>query len=84
MNEETRIKIEKSKKFQDIHTEAARFYLSNLLGSKNLGYEYLRIRGLDDKIIKKFGLGFSLDSWNSLMNTLISKGYKNKTYWSAV
>lgn len=78
MNEETRIKIEKSKKFQDIHTEAARFYLSNLLGSKNLGYEYLRIRGLDDKIIKKFGLGFSLDSWNSLMNTLISKGYKKQ------
>ncbi|RDY29440.1 DNA primase [Romboutsia weinsteinii] len=78
MNEESRIKIEKSKKFQDIHVEAARFYFSNLLSSKNLGYEYLRKRGLDDKIIKTFGLGFAVDSWNSLMNYLISKGYSKE------
>lgn len=56
--------------------EVVRFYFLNLLGSKNFGYEYLRIRGLDDKIIKKFGLGFFLDLWNLFMNILISKGYK--------
>ena len=76
VDETTKERIEKSKKFQDIHIEAARFYFSNLIKSKNPGYEYLRKRGLDDKIIKKFGLGYSLDSWNSLMNYLISKGYK--------
>lgn len=78
MNEETRLKIENAKKFQDIHVEAARFYFSNLTSCKNFGYEYLRSRGLDDKTIKKFGLGFSLDSWNSLMDYLISKGYEKK------
>ena len=78
VDESTKERIEKSKKFQDIHVEAARFYFSNLIKSKNPGYEYLRKRGLDDKIIKRFGLGYSLDSWNSLMNYLISIGYKNE------
>lgn len=78
VDESTKERIEKSKKFQDIHVEAARFYFSNLIKSKNPGYEYLRKRGLDDKIIKKFGLGYSLDSWDSLMNYLISIGYKNE------
>ncbi|MGL4914072.1 MAG: DNA primase [Romboutsia sp.] len=75
MDNESKIRMEKIKRFQDIHIEAARFYLSNLLSAKNYGYEYLRKRGLDDKIIKKFGLGYSLDSWNSLMEYLISKGH---------
>lgn len=78
VDESTKERIEKSKKFQDIHVEAARFYFSNLIKSKNPGYEYLRKRGLDDKIIKRFGLGYSLDSWNSLMNYLISIGYKDE------
>ena len=78
VDESTKERIEKSKKFQDIHVEAARFYFSNLIKTKNPGYDYLRKRGLDDKIIKKFGLGYSLDSWNSLMNYLISIGYKNE------
>lgn len=78
IDESTKERMEKSKKFQDIHVEAARFYFSNLIKSKNPGYEYLRKRGLDDKVIKKFGLGYSLDSWNSLMNYLVSMGYKNE------
>ncbi|MBO3445009.1 DNA primase [Clostridium sp. CCUG 7971] len=75
MDEETKIRMEKINKFQDIHREAARFYFANLGSSKNHGYEYLRNRGLDDKIIKKFGLGYSLASWNALMDYLQSKGY---------
>lgn len=75
INEEARLKIEKSKKYQDIHVEAARFYFSNLLSTKNKGYQYLRNRGLDDKTIKKFGLGFSTESWHELLDNLSSKGY---------
>ncbi len=75
MDEESKVRIEKIKRFQDIHIEAARFYFSNLTSEKNYGYEYFRKRGLDDKIIKKFGLGYSLASWNSLMDYLISKGH---------
>lgn len=76
IDEETKQKIELSKKYQDIHTEAARFYFSNLVKSKNRGYDYLRNRGLDDKTIKRFGLGYSQDTWSSLMDYLIDeKGY---------
>lgn len=76
IDEETKQKIELSKKYQDIHTEAARFYFANLVKSKNRGYDYLRNRGLDDKTIKRFGLGYSQDAWSSLMDYLIEeKGY---------
>ena len=75
ISEEEKKKIQEIHKFREIHTEAARFYFANLLRTKNPGYEYLRKRGLSDKIIKKFGLGYSPNSWNSLMNYLLSKGY---------
>lgn len=75
MDEATKIRMEKINKFQDIHRDAARFYFANLGSGKNHGYEYLRNRGLDDKIIKKFGLGYSLASWNALMDHLQYKGY---------
>ena len=78
MDEDTKLRIEKSKKYQDIHIEAARFYFANLIKEKNPGYQYLRTRGLDDKIIKKFGLGYSLNSWNTLRDYLLSKGYEKK------
>ena len=82
MVEQSKLKMEKIKKFQDIHTEAARYYFSTLLSGKNYGYEYLRKRGLDDKTIKKFGLGFAKKgerSWTELMEYLMSKGYDKET-----
>jgi len=78
ISNDTRIKIEKSKKFQDVYTEAARFYFSNLTEGRNKGYDYLRKRGLSDKIIKKFGLGFSKDSWSNLKDFLVTKGYSEE------
>lgn len=79
IDEDTKRKIELSKKYQDIHTEAARYYFANLLQTKNRGYEYLKNRGLDDRTIKKFGLGYSPDSWSSLMDYLMNeKGYSRE------
>ncbi|WP_315166048.1 DNA primase [Metaclostridioides mangenotii] len=78
ISDDARLKIEKSKKFQDVYTEAARFYFSNLTEGRNNGYDYLRNRGLSDKIIKKFGLGFSKDSWSNLKEFLLSKGYNEE------
>ncbi|MDU0296447.1 DNA primase, partial [Paraclostridium sp. MRS3W1] len=79
MDEQSKIRMEKVKKIQDINTEAARYYFSNLIKEKNYGYEYLRRRGLDDKIIKKFGLGYAPKAWTNLMEYLISKGYDKET-----
>ena len=79
MDEQSKIRMEKIKKIQDINTEAARYFFSNLIKEKNYGYEYLRRRGLDDKIIKKFGLGYAPKAWTNLMDYLISKGYNKET-----
>jgi DNA primase len=78
INEEARLKIEKSKKYQNICTEAARFFFANLITQTNPGYTYLKNRGLDDKTIKKFGLGYSKDMWNSLYSYLNLKGYTDE------
>lgn len=78
ISEADKKKMESIKLMQDIHLKAARFYFGNLINSKNAGYNYLKKRGLSDRVIKKFGLGYSLDSWNNLMNYLLSLGYEKK------
>lgn len=54
--------------------EAAKFFYINLQRSSS-GLEYFGSRGIGYDIIKKFGLGYSPDSWNSLLKYLTSKGY---------
>lgn len=57
---------------------AAIFYSKQLLtpaGKK--GLDYLLNRGLTEKTIKHFGLGFAPDSWNSLTDYLKSKGFRD-------
>ena len=52
LSEADKKKMEEIKLMQDIHLKAARFYFSNLINSKNAGYDYLRKRGVSDNIIK--------------------------------
>lgn len=78
LSEADKARMESIKLMQDIHLQAARFYFANLTKSKNAGYDYLKRRGLSDKTIKKFGLGYSIYSWNSLMDYLLSIGYEKK------
>lgn len=62
----------------EANREAARFYFSTLY-SKNgaAGLEYFYSRGLSDRTIRHFGLGFADDSWTSLCSHLRSKGFKD-------
>lgn len=56
--------------------EAARFYHDQLwteAGKPIL--DYLHNRGLDDGVIRKFGLGAAIDQWDSLTEFLTGKGY---------
>lgn len=75
IDEGTKKKLEKIKRFQEIHITSARFFYANLMDKKNIGYKYLIKRGLDEKTIKNFGLGYSSDSWDALKNYLLSKNY---------
>ncbi|WP_101772830.1 DNA primase [Peptostreptococcus faecalis] len=75
IDEDTKNKLEREKKFLEIHVEAARFFYFNLMKKDNDGYRYLIRRGLDEKTIKTFGLGYAYDSWDLLKRHLISKNY---------
>ncbi len=49
---------------------------------KNIGLSYFRERGFSDKTIKKFQLGYCLDSRNAFSNIALKEGYK-KEYLAA-
>lgn len=63
----------------EINEEACRFFEENIFkpGGKG-GVNYARKRGLKDKDIKKFRIGFALNNFNSLLNHLKDSGYSEK------
>lgn len=62
----------------EANREAARFYFSTLYSKSGAGgLEYFYSRGLFDRTIRHFGLGFADDNWTSLCSHLRSKGFKD-------
>ncbi len=68
-------KFDNLKKYYDILVDAARYFYINLKKNANI-VNYLKNRGLDRSIITKFGIGYSLDSFNSLNKYLVDRGYR--------
>lgn len=58
----------------EVNREAARHFHKNLVEDEK-ALSYLRSRGLTDKIIKSFGLGYAKDSYRDLKSHLVSMGY---------
>ncbi len=71
---ENRAKKDARERLYKINVEAAKFFFANLSRNKT-SKDYFLLRGISEATIRKFGLGFSLDSWNSLMYFLKGKGY---------
>lgn len=69
--------LELREKLFNINKEAARFFLMRLQNS-GTGFEYLKKRGIGVDIIKRFGLGYSPDSWDALYKHMKSKGYSDE------
>lgn len=65
-------------KYYEVNREAARFFYKNLTEGKNPGYSYIAGRGIEDRTIKKFGLGYAPDSWDALYNHFKAKGVDEK------
>ncbi|MCL1923952.1 MAG: DNA primase [Defluviitaleaceae bacterium] len=63
----------KHEKLYELNTASAKFFYSNFVADEKVK-KYLYNR-LDEKTAKKFGLGYSKTSWDSLYKYLISKGY---------
>lgn len=65
-------------KYYEINREAARFFYRNMTEGPNRGYSYMRRRGIEDRTIKKFGLGYAPDRWDSLYGYFKEKGTDEK------
>lgn len=66
---------DKRNRLYEINREAAMHFLNNFSSSQK-AQKYLRDRGLNDKTIRAYGLGYSKDSWTDLYDHLIKLGYK--------
>ncbi len=56
--------------------EAARFFVSQLYApAGEEGLRYAQKRGMTRKTLTRFGIGFAPDSWNSLVDAMLAKGY---------
>ena len=54
------------KRYYEINKIAATYYLNNLRRLPNPGYMYISKRGISNKTLNKFGIGYSNDSWDGL------------------
>lgn len=63
-----------------INREAAIFFYQNLCSgdSSKHARKYLMQRRISPQTVKKYGLGFAPDSWDSLTNHLIAKGFRTE------
>lgn len=64
-----------------VTTFAENFFTDQLLHTdegKSVGLGYLHKRGLDADTIRKFGVGYNPEKWDSFTATALSKGYKKE------
>lgn len=69
-------------KLYKINVEAARYFYYSLKKSKT-STAYFVNRGITEDTIKKFGLGYSVESWDSIIMHLKSKGFSDLDMLSA-
>jgi DNA primase len=63
------------RKILEINRAAAEFYQENLKKKNNPGLEYIKKRGIEDKTIEIFKIGYASDSSQNLYNYLKHLGY---------
>ncbi|WP_066683857.1 DNA primase [Christensenella intestinihominis] len=72
------------KKIFEMNKIAARYFHENLYAPEGKSaLEYLKGRGIGDRIIKTFGMGFAKDGWDHLMKMLAEKGYTKQDMQAA-
>jgi len=57
---------------------AANFFYKSFTEKANKGYAYMKRRGIEPAILKKFGIGYADEQWDSLYKYLISQGIDKK------
>jgi DNA primase len=60
----------------ELNKEAARFFYNCLIADPgNPAQKYIAMRGISPAMVKKFGLGFAPNTWDSLVTAMSAKGY---------
>lgn len=57
---------------------AAGFFYKSFTEKANKGYAYMKRRGISPAILKKFGIGYADEQWDSLYRYLLSQGVDKK------
>ncbi|MCD3350283.1 DNA primase [Clostridium botulinum D/C] len=73
-DEKNKIHKNKNDKLYKINVEAARYYFRNLQTNKE-ATDYFKKRGILNKTLRRFGLGYAPSGWHNIMNFLKKKGY---------
>ncbi len=69
-------RAEAKQRMLEINRRAARFFRDILISEKGLpGRRYLQQRQLSGNTIRKYGLGYAPDSWDTLKKYMLSEGY---------
>lgn len=69
---------EKKQQIAAMHKLVARFYYDTLMAPEGKGaLDYLKKRGISEDAIKRFGLGYSPDKWDSVTTLLTHNGYSS-------
>ena len=76
--EETYQRGENLDVYYKINQEAARFFYKAFTEGPNKGYAYMKRRGISPDILKKFGIGYADEAWDSLYKYLKGLGYQEK------
>ena len=67
----------------ELNRAAAKFYFEQLTGSDKRGLIYLKERALKPEIIRKYGLGYAGERWDSLRNAMQQLGYTDQELLAA-
>ena len=62
----------------EINKMAAGWFYSNFTKGPNPGYTYMKNRGISDKTLKKFGIGYAPAGWTNLYEYLKGRGVSDK------
>ncbi|CAG9619343.1 DNA primase [Sutcliffiella rhizosphaerae] len=69
-----------TKWMMDAHALLHKFYHHLLLNTKEgqEAYDYITGRGFTDEVLKRFGVGYSLNSWDFALKFLSKRGYSSQ------
>ncbi len=70
---------EKKDRMYELNRLAARFFFKAMADAGSPGYIYMKNRGISYETIKKFGIGYADDKWDSLYRYMTGQGADEET-----